>query len=128
MRPCVGVLAVALLALPACGSGTGTTATTARTTAAPVHLDRVTFERSGGVAAPREPSRIVVTDPAQLATLAALVPGPVRAPTGGPTGCADCRAYSVTLVDGATVGTYRFTEDAVPPALRRLVAALSDRL
>ena len=128
MRALVSLLAIVVLALPACGSGDGTTPTTTRTTAPGAHLDRVEFERSGGVAELKEPSRLVITDAAQLRALAALIPGDVRGPSGGPTGCADCRAYRVTLVDGATVHTYRFTEDAVPPALRRLVAALSARL
>lgn len=128
MRRCLPLLAIALLALPACGSDSSSTATTTRTTAPAAHLDRITFERSGGVAAPRVPDRLVITDRAQLDALAALIPSDVRAPDGGPTGCADCRAYTVTLVDGATVHTYRFTEDAVPPPLRRLVAALSAQL
>lgn len=128
MRHWLPLLAVALLALPACGSDGSTTATTTRTAVPAAHLDKIVLERSGGVAAPKVPDRLVITDRAQLDALAALIPSDVRAPNGGPTGCADCRSYAVTLMDGMSETTYRFTEDAVPPPLRRLVAALSAKL
>ena len=121
----LAVLAALAVALTGCGSGGGTTTTTVPA----AKLTRIVFERSGGIAAPRVPDRLVVTDRADLDALAALIPAKVTTGTPtGPTGCADCRSYTLTLQSGATVHTDTFTEDAIPPPYRRLVAALSARL
>ncbi len=128
LRPTAFACAAAVaVALAGCGSGGG--GTTATTTAPAATLTRIVFERSGGVAAPRVPDRLVITDRADLDALAALIPAKVAtgSPTG-PTGCADCRSYTLTLESGATVHVDTFTEDAIPPPYRRLVAALSARL
>jgi hypothetical protein len=126
-RLITSILGVAVcLALAACGSSdsSGPPTTTA---AAP--LDRIVFERSGGVAAPRVPDRIVVTDRADLDRLAALIPRAMpNGSPGGPTGCADCRSYRLTIVSGTTTHTSSFDEVSIPPPYRRLVAALSARL
>lgn len=120
---CAGALFVAT----GCGSDDGPATTTTATPAA--QLDRVEFERSGGVAAPREPDRIVVTERADLDRLASLIPRKVPTETtGGPTGCADCRSYTLTLISGSTVRTSTFDEVSIPPAYQALVAELSSRL
>lgn len=126
--------ALVLLALAGCGDGgTSTTAgpatTAVRTTAAPVRADRIELLRSGGVAAPPVPQRLVITEPAVLRALSTLLPAPLPPSTSvPPTGCADCRAYVVLVRAGGQVRRYAFSEDAVPPALRRITAALSARM
>jgi hypothetical protein len=116
---------VVLVVLAGCGSG-GSTSTTTAVPAAP--LTRIVFERSGGVAAPRTPDRVVVTARDDLDRLAALVPATVPKAAPGPSGCADCRSYRLTLERGASVRTSTFDEVSIPPPYRPLVAALSARI
>jgi hypothetical protein len=117
--------ALLLAVLAGCGSGGSSTTTT---TAPATPLTRIVFERSGGVAAPRTPDRVVVTDRDELDRLAALIPATAPETAPGPTGCADCRSYKLTLERGATVRTSTFDEVSIPPPYRRLVAALSARI
>ena len=88
-------------------------------------LAGVTLTWSGGFAG--QPARTVsVTEPARLATLAALLPAELPDPaTIQQNGCADCYDYVLTITPvGAAARTYEANDVNMPESLSPLVAAL----